>query len=207
MIGETFEGRRTRLAAIAGAVITAGALATAATASGQVNAVLATSVASGDQVVPGPGDPSAFGDEASFGVRTGRNNLHGKIFDFCCTSVGLYGGVSWSATGTPTAVHVHKGPPGEAGPVVADLPEVRPGTESDGNPYWRFKDAKHLDACRVLYRIVLNPGRYYIEGHTDAYPDGALRAQVAPPAHPEDAAYNYQQAKTAYKENCKKKKK
>lgn len=76
--------------------------------------------------------------------------------------------VSWSPeVGTPTAGHIHRGPKGLNGPVVVqfDLP-AKP------------KACVTADSA-ILDQIAANPGGHYVNIHTDKYPAGAVRGQLA----------------------------
>jgi len=179
---------RKGLATALTAAVTAVTLAAAETASADAY-ILGTSAATGDQVVPGPGDPNAYGEPVDQGYRLTLGGSKGGVGKFSNSFF------PWSTTGIPTAIHVHKGVVGEAGPVIMELP-LKPSTHM-----WSFGRATP-DEC-VMLKFVRNPGGYYVDGHTDAYPDGALRAQFAPdPYNPDDQ----QQAAKLFKETCKKKK-
>jgi hypothetical protein len=79
--------------------------------------------------------------------------------------------------------------------VIVDLP-LKP---SDAH-LWSYGRAAP-DEC-VMLNIARDPGAYYVEGHTDAYLEGALRAQLAPDPYNTD---DQSQAAKLYKKTCKKK--
>jgi hypothetical protein len=71
--------------------------------------------------------------------------------------------------GTPTEAYLHQGPAGTNGPVVVTLP--LPPQEGA------------MATCmtvppEVIEAIVADPASFYIELHTDEFPDGAARAQL-----------------------------
>ena len=75
--------------------------------------------------------------------------------------------LTWSGIGTPTAAHIHKGKKGVAGPVVIPF--------FGGSP-------KHTGCVKasksLLSKIVKSPASYYVNVHNQAFPAGALRAQL-----------------------------
>jgi CHRD domain-containing protein len=71
----------------------------------------------------------------------------------------------------PGAAHIHRGRSGVAGDVVVPLQQPSsgdPGASSDC-----------VGIARSLRRAILaNPNRYYVNVHTEALPDGAIRGQL-----------------------------
>jgi hypothetical protein len=77
--------------------------------------------------------------------------------------------ISYAGTGGPlTLAHIHVGDAGVNGPVVVDLQVVPSGQEVcvAANP-------------TVLGEIVANPAGYYVNLHTDDFPNGVLRGQLS----------------------------
>lgn len=107
---------------------------------------------SGDQVVGG-GDPDSTG-LAEF-------NFEGDAVFF---EIALQ-----NVDGPLTSAHIHAGVAGEDGPVVIDL------------------DLEHQSLNGVVFtdpflleEILANPGGFYVQVHSEAYPGGAVRGQLAP---------------------------
>ena len=75
--------------------------------------------------------------------------------------------LTWSRIGTPVAAHIHKGKKGVAGPVVIPF--------FGGAP----KHTGCVKASKSLVKsIAKSPASYYVNVHTQAFPGGAIRAQL-----------------------------
>ena len=126
------------------------ALAQRALAEDAFEAVLA-----GSSVVPGPG------------VEDGK-----------LTAVLLVEGTRVTLTLAPKelsgrmAAHIHRGRAGVAGRLVAEFP----WTPSFGRPLKVFGTVSERDAAD----LVAHPGNYYVDVHTQIFPAGAARGQLAP---------------------------
>jgi hypothetical protein len=80
--------------------------------------------------------------------------------------------ITYENTGAPlTLAHIHEGPAGVNGPVVVDLQVLPSGQEVCVN----------ADAA-VLRRIAANPGGFYVNLHTEDFPQGVLRGHLSPAA-------------------------
>ncbi len=110
----------------------------------------------GEQEVPGPGDPNGSGDANVTVYRT-------KV---CYTLL-------VEDIRRPTAAHIHEGRRGEAGPVVVEL-----------NTPKKVADAVFFsEGCERISRTLsrdlrMNPTHYYVNVHNNPYPDGAIRGQL-----------------------------
>ncbi len=115
---------------------------------------------SGEQEVPGPGDPDGTG--------TAFLTIESETLT-----------IDWNITVNnidlpPTAAHIHVGPAGVAGPPVVDFSgQLTGGGLMDED----------------LAAVLANPANYYVNVHNQPFPDGAVRGQLskaavipAPPA-------------------------
>ena len=181
---------RKLLVTIAVAVIGTVGLAAAPAASGSAAFAIEVPQMTGSEVVPGPGDPDGTGSGNIGVVKPYKAFIKLSIVWGAETQCGfLYSRdhcVCLSTIGVPTAAHIHTGKSGEAGPVVATLfsePLTYPG---DGSKYcgdWpddpsaiKIRDLPE----KLLIRFGKKPGNFYMDVHSEEYPDGALRGQLAP---------------------------
>ena len=109
----------------------------------------------GDAEVPGPGDPAGEGF-AQLSIDLGAGQLCWDLF----VDLGE----------AAVAAHVHDGDAGTAGPVVVTL----------GTPDENGESVDCLDGLdpSLLQSIVDDPAGFYVNVHTDTYPDGAIRGQL-----------------------------
>jgi hypothetical protein len=68
-----------------------------------------------------------------------------------------------------TAAHIHKGGPGETGAPVVPLTAPEGGTAGGCAPV----------TAEVAAALLANPGGYYVNVHTSAFPAGAIRGQLS----------------------------
>ncbi|MGH9275716.1 MAG: CHRD domain-containing protein [Acidimicrobiales bacterium] len=116
----------------------------------------------GSSEVPGPGDPTAGGTVEL--VRTGVDGL-------LCFTWDIDAGLS----SAPMAAHVHKAAAGAAGPILITLPTP---TVAAGQRGLEFGCAPDLDQA-LIDEVFANPAGYYVNVHTGAFPDGAVRGQLS----------------------------
>lgn len=135
---------------IVGAAVLAAACATTA---GAQRATLAVTL-NGLQEVPGPGDPDGIGT-AEIRVVPGQGRLCWNLYV--------------RQTDAATAAHLHRGAAGAAGPPVVTLATPGPDGHSEG--------CAPVD--EPLARQISNQAHeYYVNVHTAAYPNGAVRGQL-----------------------------
>lgn len=137
------------MTALAAAALAAGC----STAPGMQRATLAVSL-NGIQEVPGPGDPDGNGTAE---VRAEPNN----------------GRVCWDLyvrqIDAATAAHIHRGAAGSAGPPVVTLTVPGAGGRSSG--------CAAVDAA-LAGEIARRAHDFYVNVHTAAFPNGAIRGQL-----------------------------
>jgi CHRD domain len=71
----------------------------------------------------------------------------------------------------PIAAHIHRGGPNKSGPIV--IPLTAPQSGDPGN-----SSNCTTVSSRLIAQIRVNPGRFYVNVHTDDFPDGAIRGQL-----------------------------
>lgn len=112
-----------------------------------------STVMTGAQERPGPGDPDAVGSAIV--------TLDSTAGTVC---------VRWHLRNVDpiTAAHIHVGPAGVAGPVVVPLP----------TPVGDFSEGCTTASTALIQKIIDNPSGYYVNVHDAAYPGGAMRGQL-----------------------------
>ncbi|HWT13287.1 MAG TPA: CHRD domain-containing protein [Allosphingosinicella sp.] len=133
--------------------VTALMLALGCTTPGGQRARLAVTL-TGQQVVPGPGDPDATGT-AEVRVDPGQ------------------GRVCWDLTvrqtGAVTAAHIHRGAPGTSGPPAVPLTTPDAGGQSQG--------CTPVEPA-LLAELARQAHDFYVNVHTAEHPQGAIRGQL-----------------------------
>jgi hypothetical protein len=104
----------------------------------------------GNQEVPGPGDPNAFG---------------GALIDIRPATDEVCIGVRFRNMDPPNLMHIHAGAAGVGGPIVVNL-----SGSIDGSP--RCVTDADADA------IAAAPSQYYLNIHNTPFPNGATRGQL-----------------------------
>ncbi len=105
----------------------------------------------GEQEVPGPGDPDGVGHAV---VKVFKKKV-------CYT-------LEVKRIKPATAAHIHLGFRGEAGPVVVTL---EPPTDGFSRGCVEIPRALSLG-------LMEHPSRYYVNVHNEPYPEGAIRGQL-----------------------------
>lgn len=127
---------------------------------GPTTTILTASL-SGDEEVPGPGDPNGSG----FATITLDPATDTVCFE-----------LDWLQIRAPFAAHIHRGATGVAGPVKVPLFEAEVPLP---------KTIRGVDGCvrdvnsDLIDRIIANPDNFYVNIHNRPFPDGAIRGQLS----------------------------
>src|SRR3712207_2161489 len=143
------KARRTLLAILVLSVL--GALLLALPASAAPPLAHLEAKLTGEQEVPGPGDPNGIG----------HANVKVYKAKVCYT-------LKVKRIAPATAAHIHLGLRGEAGPIVAPL---KPPTDGSSSGCVAVPRALSLELRE-------HPNRYYVNVHNRPYPEGAIRGQL-----------------------------
>jgi hypothetical protein len=106
----------------------------------------------GEQEVPGPGDPNGFGRATIILIPP----------DTICYVL------TARRIAPATAAHIHEAPPGEAGDVVVEL----------APPTFGVSGGCTSADPELVADIAANPSEYYVNVHNEPYPAGAMRGQL-----------------------------
>jgi hypothetical protein len=157
--------------------------ALAATAAAAMSATLAITAASADSDVTPPAGITVPADSTRapavlVASLEGRNEVtagapQGQALELIGIQDNtLSYSVSWRGMGTPTEAHIHAGARGLNGPVVVPL-------FTTPRPAGGFASGTvTVDDPAVLAALRSDPTAFYADLHTDAFPDGAVRAQL-----------------------------
>jgi hypothetical protein len=143
------------LAVLAGLLLAVPAAAQSSTASSTALAgpTVVHAQLTGEQEVPGPGDPNGFG--------TAHIALFPSSGKICYVLTAF-------RIAPANAAHIHEGPAGVAGPVVVEL---RP-------PTFGLSGGCTSADPELVGDIAANPTEYYVNVHNQPFPDGAIRGQL-----------------------------
>jgi hypothetical protein len=138
--------------------------------------VLATAQQVPQQDAGGRGEPGALG---TFDLRINRAT------ETICHDINLRGVTTPFESPAPTAVHIHRGARGEAGPPVWLFPDPTMAADGTLQSSGCLQRAFPADAAGFsLAELEADPAAFYVDVHTSAFPAGAVRGQlgVAAPA-------------------------
>lgn len=79
--------------------------------------------------------------------------------------------ISVKNIGRPIAAHIHVGAPGRAGPIFVPLTPPATG-------HWGVSSGCVTVTDQVLNALRFHPRGYYVNVHTNAYPEGAVRGNL-----------------------------
>jgi hypothetical protein len=149
---------------------------------GHTNAVLEATLDGREEVAAGAsnqaiaGDPDGRGEIYVFGI-------DGDPTTLCYVLIVKKIGELSQAPGGGRAAHIHIGPRGVNGPVVANLAWPQDGQAGDcltegegaGTPGVKFPG----NPPGIVQRILTNPTDFYVNVHNAEYPSGAIRGQLS----------------------------
>jgi hypothetical protein len=115
----------------------------------------------GANEVPGPGDPNGKG-EIFAAIKKQKRKVCFQL--------------EYRRIDEPTAAHIHKGGPDDAGPVKVLLFEDPDGLPVPGAVDGCAKDVKR----KTIRTLSKRPHKFYVNVHNEEYPDGAIRGQLKP---------------------------
>lgn len=122
----------------------------------------ATAILGGSEETPCPGHPYAVG--------SARLTLEPAESQICYEFV-IYGLDGAEGRDKAVTADVHRGARGASGPVVVDLL-----VPFDSEPF--FPTGCRPTDSNVISQIAAEPSAFYIEVHSRAYPNGAVRGQL-----------------------------
>lgn len=121
------------------------------------------------------GDPDGRGEFYVFGIDSVGATDNSKVLCYNLQVKRI--GELELAPGNGRAAHIHKGKPGENGPVVANLAWPQDGQAGDCLDA-RLRPTQFPLGDAVVADILANPGNYYVNVHNAEYPGGAIRGQL-----------------------------
>jgi hypothetical protein len=110
-------------------------------------------------------------NEIANGNRGAGDNNGGGSFSAVIKGQQLCYGLAVRDIGNPTMAHIHRGGRNTNGPILIPLTQPQTG------------DPGASSGCRMISQSLVrqirrNPGRFYVNVHNSAYPDGAIRGQL-----------------------------
>lgn len=166
----------TAVTAATGITVAGIALLVGTASAGHSNPLLETVLDGRSEVATGAedrrvvGDPNGEGEAYVFGIDGDDATL--------CYVLTVDGIAELElAPGGGRAAHIHEGPAGANGPVVANLAWPQGGDAADC--LTEGETGKGLAEGKVL-DILENPEDYYVNVHNTEFPGGAIRGQLAP---------------------------
>ena len=147
---------------------------------GHLNKLFSADLDGRQQVNPGDnkamvGDPDGRGEFVVFGIDSVPSADNTRVLCYSLQVKRI--GELEMAPGGGRAAHIHRGRPGENGPVVANLAWPQNGQAADCLDA-RLRPAQFPLGDGVVAEILADPGSFYINVHNAEYPAGAIRGQL-----------------------------
>jgi hypothetical protein len=158
--------RSTRLVTIATLAVAAIIGMVGVAGAGHTNSVLESKLTGAKEVSP-DGDRNA-------GDRNGRGRA--KVFGIDGDPKTLCYVLTVNRIKPATAAHIHKGGPGENGPVVATL---APPADGDAADCLTEGEEGKFAQGQTVAEILEHPRRFYVNVHNNPFPGGAVRGQLS----------------------------
>ena len=133
-------------------------------------------VSPSNEVPPRPAAQQASGDSIMvFNIKRDASGVATSAFiDFVMN-------VYYGAEEISRAMHIHRGSPNVAGPVVLDSTFGSPVTSGPGNAtFVRRAEFVSTAQLNVIEEVLADPAGFYVNIHTASAPGGILRGELVP---------------------------
>ncbi len=173
--------RHIRKAVAGGTVALILGAATTAAFAGHTNTLLESSLSGRNEVAPATSGQNGNNDHGGRNVGDLNGRGENYVFGIDGDPTTLCYVLIVENIAPATAAHIHKGPKGSNGPVVANLAAPADGNAADcltqGEAGKFTVDANGVPLATVA-QILADPAGYYVNVHNAEFPGGAIRGQL-----------------------------